>query len=412
MNSHFEIHEGDAFEVLKTIPSASVDACVTDPPYGIRFMGQTWDGPDIAKRASDRFGYSTDPDKKQGDTGGHRSIAAEAGKYNRSSSANREFQEWTAAWAEEIFRILKPGGHLVSFASCRTYHRMATGVEDAGFEIRDQLAWVFGSGFPKSHNLSGEWNGWGTALKPGWEPIVLGRKPIEGTVAANVAKYHTGALNIDGCRLAEAGKKFESPRGGICATDSTAKAPLVDNPKSRWPANLCHDGSAKVTELFPESKGQCADLKPQTTDRISQGVFVDMPPAREFIARKDCGSAARFFYCAKATQKDRDAGLEDRGEEVTTDGRETPIDNPYLRGKTPRKNIHPTVKPTELMRWLCRLITPPGGIVIDPFTGSGSTGRAAILENFRFIGIEREAAYAVIARARIAECVGPLFAAA
>jgi DNA modification methylase len=364
MSSQFQLHHGDLFDVLKTLPADSVDACVTDPPYGIRFMGKAWDGADIIEKTKDRENYSTDESARAGENGGHRSIAAEAGKYNRSAEANRAFEEWSEDWAREVFRVLKPGAHIVSFASCRTYHRMASGVENAGFEIRDQLAWVFGSGFPKSHNLKGAHDGWGTALKPAWEPIVLARKPLAGTVAKNVEKFGTGAINIAGCRI-----ESERPTGwaGAGAGGQTwnesnmglGKDGVARPVDGRWPANLTHDGSTEVLVHFPESAGQCGDL---TGEEIrTANIYGEFSGVSAHAKRGDSGSAARFFYCAKADSKDREYGLEDMVSDVTTDGRQKPIDNAYLRGKTERKNVHPTVKPTALMRWLCRLITPRGG---------------------------------------------------
>ena len=280
-------------------------------------------------------------------------------------------------WAE-VYRVLKPGGHLLAFSGTRTYHRMAVAIEDAGFEIRDQIGWMFGSGFPKSHRVSkkidedagayvpgealdtcrdiGEvesgsrefrlgvktaenpqtypakqWKGWGTAIKPAWEPICMARKPLIGTIAANVLEYGTGAVNIDGCRIEVDGA------GG----------------NGRWPANVIHDGSPEVMEAFAQFG--------------KRGVG-------------NVGTAGRFFYVAKPGRADRDAGL---------DG--------FHDGG------HPTVKPTDLMAYLCRLVTPPNGIVLDPFMGSGSTGRGAVLEGFRFIGCEQSADYIKIAAARIAD---------
>jgi len=290
----YVLEHGDCLEVLRTMGSDSVDAIVTDPPYGLAFMGKRWD-------------------------------------YDVPS---------VDIWAE-CLRVLKPGGHLLAFAGTRTQHRMAVRIEDAGFDIRDMIAWVYGSGFPKSHNLDGDWQGWGTALKPALEPITVARKPLVGTVAANVLEHGTGALNVDGCRVgrdtddvsgwSQTGSKASANRamsGGNYARDAKPDA------AGRWPANLIHDGSEEPCALL--------------------------------------GDAARFFYCAKASKADRGEG-----------------------------NNHPTVKPTDLMRYLCRLVTPPGGIVLDPFMGSGSTGKAALLEGFQFIGIEREQQYLDIARARI-----------
>uniref|UniRef100_UPI0013CDFDEC DNA methyltransferase n=1 Tax=Pseudomonas aeruginosa TaxID=287 RepID=UPI0013CDFDEC len=196
----YTLHLGDCLLVLKTFPDNSFDSVVTDPPYGIRFMGKAWDGADIEARAARRAEMpSHAPDA--GPNGGHRSVAAEAGKYDLTPKGMLAFQAFTLEWAADCLRVLKPGGHLLSFASPRTYHHMAVGIEMAGFEIRDQIMWVFGSGFPKSHNLSGEYEGWGTALKPGHEPICMARKPLAGTVARNVLAHGTGALNIDRCRI-------------------------------------------------------------------------------------------------------------------------------------------------------------------------------------------------------------------
>jgi site-specific DNA-methyltransferase (adenine-specific) len=290
-----ELLHGDCLERLKELPDNSVDACVTDPPYGLSFMGKAWD-----------------------------------------------YDVPTVDVWREVLRVLKPGGHLLAFAGTRTQHRMAVQIEDAGFEIRDMIAWVYGSGFPKSRNLDGDWQGWGTALKPALEPITVARKPLTGTVATNVLEHSTGAINVDGCRVGD--------RTG------------------RWPANLIHDGSDEVVGLFPQAKGATSNSSPSTNVGFTRG-------AKGLDKRSgyaDDGSAARFFYCAKASKADRGDG-----------------------------NSHPTVKPTELMRYLCRLVTPPGGVVLDPFMGSGSTGKAAVLEGFRFIGIEREAEYLEIARGRI-----------
>lgn len=351
---------GDCRDVLKTLADASVDSIVTDPPYELGFMGKKWDSMGVANDA--------------------------------------------AVW-RECLRVLKPGGHLLAFGGTRTQHRMVCAIEDAGFEIRDQVGWVYGSGFPKSRNLDGEWQGWGTALKPAWEPIVVARKPLIGTVAANVLAHGTGALNIDGCRVeAPDGVPLFTSRGesrsvalgdGLNGSNRTGE---VGN--GRWPANLIHDGSDEVLAAFPDAPGQMADAS-SSSSRKTQNVYGAMrrgngrdgeasadstndgdvgfkmkPGARRF----DEGSAARFFYCAKASKKDRGEG-----------------------------NSHPTVKPTELMRYLCRLVTPPGGLVLDPFMGSGSTLKAAELEGFSAIGIEMDPIYVALAQRRIASDA-PLFA--
>lgn len=453
----YDIHLGNCLEVLKGIPDNSVDSIVTDPPYGLSFMGKKWD-------------YDV-PDQ--------------------------------AIW-EECLRVLKPGGHLLAFAGTRTQHRMAVRIEDAGFEIRDMIAWVYGSGFPKSLDVSkaidkmdaadarrerqlrftewmrstgltsaeinritdtnmgchyttassqpavatrehfeklrphfgvdapewveqlvdertvesenfkrrevigsktkarssvgnsalptcGEgktvyktwdvttpssdaaiqWQGWGTALKPALEPITVARKPFKGTVAANVLEWGTGAINIDGCRVGTEGgtAKGSKPQGagnGIYGAGLHGACEIKQLHAGRWPANLIHDGSYEPTELL--------------------------------------GAAARFFYCAKASKKDRDEGLD------CFDAKYAPRDNGFSNkisgSNLPRANIHPTVKPTDLMAYLCRLVTPPGGVVLDPFMGSGSTGKAAVREGFRFIGIEMDESYLKIAEARIAHEAG------
>ena len=363
------------------MPDCSVDSVVTDPPYGLSFMGKRWD-------------------------------------YDVPS---------TEIWGE-CLRVLKPGGYLLAFAGTRTQHRMAVRIEDAGFEIRDMLAWMYGSGFPKSHNVSiaidkadgadrdvvgtnsnhrlgqskglppgvamtgqphtGEgnitapatdaakqWQGWGTALKPAMEPITMARKPFKATVAQNVQEWGTGAINIDGCRIGEEeiktcakvpGKSFNSlaPVSGFNGCEESTHL-------GRWPANVMHDGSAEIL----------------------QGM----------------GEAARFFYTPKACKDDRDDGCEMMEEIHRVNGNKwTDQDYRVARGERPenaesgpRRNFHPTVKPTDLMRYLCRMVTPTGGIVLDPFTGSGSTGRGAVLEGFRFIGCEMDADYIEIAKARI-----------
>jgi DNA modification methylase len=380
-----ELLHGDCLERLQELPDCSVDACVTDPPYGLSFMGKKWDydvpGEDI--------------------------------------------------W-RECLRVLKPGGHLLAFAGTRTQHRMAVRIEDAGFEIRDMIAWVYGSGFPKSHNIgkaidkaagaerqvigispndrpksqvkggkafdramdqgqehailqitapatpeAQQWDGWGTALKPALEPITVARKPFRGTVAANVLEHGTGAINIDECRVgtsrgvpASLSKSKSSNTYGFGATSGHERE--LDPNIGRWPANLIHDGSDEVVGLFPQTTSggfREGTIQHSRTFNVAKGVKAER--VRDARA-PDSGSAARFFYCAKASKKDRSEG-----------------------------NTHPTVKPTDLMRYLCRLVTPPGGIVLDPFMGSGSTGKAAMLDGFRFIGIERDPTYFELARRRL-----------
>jgi DNA modification methylase len=536
----WQVIHGDCLDALRAMPDASVDAVVTDPPYGLSFMGKKWD-------------------------------------YDVPA---------TDVWAE-CLRVLKPGGHLLAFAGTRTQHRMCVRIEDAGFEIRDMIAWVYGSGFPKSHNLKGEWSGWGTALKPSWEsvtwatkptseqserativsnlsrlearlwlllsvsaaakssrsnqseydaacgtaqwdadaitnlraalcdqmdtsqfesatttalnivsswnrilaeswgrestfitetesstttdlrtlkfslsqitpesivaacsrpggfdanaslaerhfsasvallrsihtlsatgramsrgaensldagvspsldPCIMARKPLTGTVAENVQEWGTGAINVDGCRVGTSGETFRAPqsdpakRNGAVGKDigitrssvtdfQAAQRASIERTATlgRWPANLIHDGSEEVVKGFPQTtKGTASGYNWQESGNDNPTHFIKN--IKSGVHFGDSGSASRFFYCAKASKADRNSGGVNSN--------------------------HPTVKPTDLMRYLCRLVTPPGGTVLDPFTGSGSTGKAAILEGFNFIGIERESEYVEIAKARIAD---------
>nr|WP_243246941.1 site-specific DNA-methyltransferase [Pseudomonas sp. S25] len=326
------------------------------------------------------------------------------------------FQAFTLEWATEALRVLKPGGHLLSFAAARTYHHMAVGIEMAGFEIRDQIMWVFGSGFPKSHNLKGDHAGWGTALKPAHEPICMARKPFPGTVAANVAEHGTGAINIDACRVAPTGErlgggdengKVSKPEGWArpwmndpahVAAHGAKVAANVDKASQlgRWPANLIHDGSDVVVAMFPAEAGAAAPVKgteSSSPDKHTYGEYSRV----EGAFHGDTGSAARFYYCAKTSRADRHEGLIDPGPQFKQGTTLRKVETTDTKG-----NNHPTVKPTELMAYLLRLVTPPGGKTLDPFMGSGSTGKAAVLEGFEFIGIEQDAAYMAIARARIA----------
>lgn len=365
--TNWKILHGDNRAMLPTLQAESFDAVVCDPPYELGFMGKKWD----------RSGIAYD----------------------------------VAMWREN-WRVLKPGAHLVAFGGTRTYHRLASAIEDAGFEIRDQLAWVFGSGFPKSHNLKGENEGWGTALKPAWEPIVLARKPLVDTVAKNVAAHGTGALHIGACRIGDTEIKTQGgSKGGTVAEFGFTPDFDGSTHVGRWPANLMHDGSPEVVALFPADAGASAPVRgDEPSDLFGHGIC--SPRARiAGVFHGDEGSAARFFYCAKASAADREAGLAEAGlaEAITTDGRETPIDNAYLRGETKRLNVHPTVKPTALMRWLVRLVAPAGGHVLDPFNGSGSTGVACICEGMNYTGIEREAEYVKISNARLTDAAGPLF---
>jgi site-specific DNA-methyltransferase (adenine-specific) len=356
------IYQGDCLDILPTIEANSIDSIVTDPPYGLSFMGKDWD---------------------YGVPGVH-------------------------FWVEAL-RVAKPGAFLLAFGGTRTFHRLTVAIEDAGWEIRDCIGWLYGSGFPKSLNVG---NGFGTALKPAWEPIIVARKPIVGTVANNVLKYGTGAMNIDASRIGtktelHSQSKESAAHNGIYGKYSGLETQTVN--KGRFPANIIHDGSDEVLAVFPVNKSTID--KSNHAGRIGTSTFTGNKQV-ERIQRGDSGSAARFFYCAKASKQDRDEGC---GELPLSDCGMMEDDNyPIKTGsgnlrETKRHNNHPTVKPTNLMRYLCKLVTPPGGTILDPFMGSGSTGKAAALEGFRFIGIELESDYTEIAGRRI-KAVQPLFA--
>ena len=409
------IHVGDCLEVMRTLEANSVDAIVTDPPYGLRFMGKKWD-------------------------------------YDVPS---------VEVWAE-CLRVLKPGGYLLAFAGTRTQHRMAVRIEDAGFEIRDMIAWVYGSGFPKSLDVSkaidkaagvereviGEnpnhravsgvgyegvyqggntggatitapatdaakqWAGWGTALKPALEPITVARKPLAGTVAENVLAHGTGGLNIDGCRIEGAPPSvpqpsFNSPTGRTYGMKTgVGRNGEMSQASGRWPANLIHDGSDGVVALFPREAGASAPVRGTEPSNSTRSAYGDYARAGGAF-HGDTGNAARFFYCAKASAADRNDGCEEMPTVVTDvlaghrSRRMEEVRRPDGAPPATGQNHHPTVKPTDLMRYLCRLVTPRGGLVLDPFCGSGSTGRGAIAEGFRFVGIELDPEYARIAEARI-----------
>ena len=502
------LHHGDCLDVLRSLPDCSVDSVVCDPPYALGFMGREWDtfGMDVGRGAQARSQRRAEVTP----TGeGH---STSAGPYLASGvdslrAAGLPFQRWCEAWATECLRVLKPGGHLLAFGGTRTWHRLACAVEDAGFEVRDSIAWMYGSGFPKSldvskaidkmdatherraralrftawmrstgitarqvdeatgtnmggHYLTAEsqpavatvahldmlrpllpevpewveemarqrtvesqtfasrevlgrdrnwgassdstpnapngewgitapatpdaeqWQGWGTALKPAFEPVVVARKPLSGTVAANVLAHGTGALNVDGCRVE--GPKPDTTRGASVNASSMA-APLggqgriLDDGKGRWPANVVLDESqaAALDEQSGDRPGDNPNRKPRQNTAEAHNRTVSMGRATEdwtTTGHADIGGASRFFYVAKADASER----------------------PRVNG-----TAHPTVKPLSLMRWLVRLVTPPGGTVLEPFAGSGTTVEACIVEGFQCIAIEREADYLPLIRQRI-----------
>jgi DNA modification methylase len=376
------LHTGKSEEILQNYPDNHFDSIVTDSPYGIRFMGKSWDDFDIQKNFDDRNSKAKNEDVREGRKSNGFGKAIFAGQYDRSPAAMLEFQQWFAMMSREFFRVLKPGGYFLNFSSPRTYHRMACGVEEAGFEIRDQIMWLFASGFPKSHNLDGEHTGWGTALKPAHEPIVVARKPFDGTVKQNMDEFGVSALNIDGCRIELNGDYKSKPNGrpSLTGLDDNYDRSNANQPdeQGRWPANIIHDGSQLIIDQFPESKGQQGRVGPEHGDKKSINTYGDYGARHVMEPRSDSGSAARFFYCAKTSPLDRNEGLPDG-----------------------ILNDHPTVKPTDLMRYLIRLVTPKGGLVLDPFRGSGSTGKAAMYEHCKFVGIDMDEKWESISRYRI-----------
>lgn len=338
---------------------------VTDPPYGLKFMGKKWD-------------------------------------YDVPS---------VAIW-NEILRVLKPGGHLLSFGGTRTYHRMCTAIEDSGFEIRDQIQWLYGSGFPKSHNIG---DGIGTALKPANEPIVLARKPLEKglTVAKNVEKYGTGGLNIDESRIGTTVETWPKSRSfqsgissgftsGLGAGETQSTGPV---PQGRWPANVILDEVA--AEMLDEMSGPCKTGVITNPPRIKDGFFSGKKPAVTASHVDTATGASRFFYVAKASKRERNAGLEGLPKREAGALNMRTDSHSKRNGETtlPASNHHPTVKPIKLMQYLIKLVTPKGGTVLDPFMGSGSTGIACKKLGFKFIGIEMNQEYVEIAEKRIANAV-------
>jgi DNA modification methylase len=410
LNGKVTLLRGDCLELLPTLEEGSIDSCVTDPPYHLT---------SIVKR----FGSDNSAPAQFGTDG----VYARASKgFMGKQWDGGDIAFRPELWAE-VLRVLKPGAHLLAFSGTRTYHRMACAIEDAGFEIRDQIGWAYGSGFPKSHDVSKgidraagaereiigknptyrkdqtdapsftlqrnphltapatevavQWQGWGTALKPAWEPIVLARKPLsESSIAANVLKHGTGGINVDGCRIATNELKSGTHRRG---KDNVFEGGLegsfhYDGSKGRWPANLIHDGSEEVVRGFPDSDGQQGALRGTEPSGTFSMVTAGPLTRHPFEVRGDSGSAARFFYTAKADSDDR------------------------LGSK------HPTVKPVDLIRYLVRLVTPPNGTILDPFAGTGTTGEASFYEGFQAVLIEREEEYQADIVRRMGLCLaGP-----
>jgi len=403
------IYAGNNLDILPELQSNSVDSIVCDPPYELGFMGKSWDNSGIA--------YSIE------------------------------------LW-QQCLRVLKPGGHLLAFGGTRTWHRLAVAIEDAGFEIRDNIAWLYGSGFPKSHNISkaidkmqggevkigkafkvageyGErdlrdpetqgssrdemrhiadtdeakkWDGWGTALKPAHEPIVVARKPVIGTVAENVLQYGTGAINIDASRIGTGENRTEGGLSGKSAIWGENNSSTERPSGGRWPANIILD--EYTAELLDQQSGISKSVSGGRSTGRNFGQEADntFSKDRDRTGHSDIGGASRFFYVAKANKRDRNEGLDELPEIRHADRNSTDGiggDNPRNRTNQPQRNFHPTVKPTALMQYLIRLVTPENGVVLDPFCGSGSTGKAAILENKSFIGIELTEEYLPIIEGRL-----------
>jgi site-specific DNA-methyltransferase (adenine-specific) len=363
----WRVFAGSCLDRLRELPDESVDAVVTDPPYELGFMGKGWDSSGIA--------------------------------YN--------IEVW-----RECLRVLKPGAHLLAFSGSRTYHRMTVAIEDAGFEVRDMIAWISNKTFPKSHNVekatgSADWAGWGTALKPSLEPIVMARKPLIGTVAENVLLHGTGGLNIDATRVGTE-ERHNSSAGNNDREKWRMNTGEFEGRtvSGRWPSNVMLD--EYTASLVDQQSGfsKSTGVINRWTDGAKPFGNGAGSPYESVQGVPDSGGASRFFYVAKASKRDRNEGLE------MIQPRFAPTMNNGIGNKkhdpetaTPKANFHPTVKPTDLMRQLVRLVTPPGGVVLDPFTGSGSTGKAAILEGFEFIGVELTDEYLPIIEGRLSHAV-------
>lgn len=379
----YKLYHGSMLDMLQVLESESIDCIVTDPPYELNFMGKGWDNAGIS------FSKNT--------------------------------------W-KNCLEVLKDGGYLLAFGGSRTYHRIACAIEDAGFEVRDCIMWLYGTGFPKSTGIKLEaWQGWHTALKPAYEPIIVARKPFNGSLLNNLEVNGVGALNIDECRIPtnevirecshpdyESISKLQKEVSGSSKLSfgqignaECYEIPYKSHVLGRYPSNVIHDGSEEVCQGFPKTGKNGNITKCYKATNEIYGKRQDIEP---FVAYQDNGSASRYFYCAKATTKDREQGLDEFEAKQISDGSirsNSETGRKFGANPTIKKNIHPTVKPTELMQYLLRLVTPKGGIILDPFMGSGSTGKAAMYENkernanYKFIGIELTDEYLPIAKARI-----------
>lgn len=440
----------DCLKALDQLPENSVDSIVTDPPYHLTSI-------------TERFGKENSTETPYGKDGSFQKLSKGfMGKEWDGGDIAFRKETW-----EKAYRVLKNGGYVLAFSHSRQFHRLAVAIEDAGFEIRDTIMWLYGSGFPKSHNIglaidkkngvkgeslgispnarpnskkednlyeagtvgkefeiykaTNKWSGWGTALKPAYEPIIVARKPLIGTVVENIETYEVGGINIDECRIGTETREY----GGTSGTSRTMKGGSFENgtkegltftATGRFPANVIHDGSDEVVSGFPETtSGKMTPEHTRHTNGSPNGIygkFDENHPLNETYG--DSGSASRFFYTAKASQQDRDEGLDLAGfEEQRKSGYGYDLglgnagEGMFKDRDTQKRNTHPTVKPTDLMKYLVRLVTPKGGTVLDFFMGSGSTGKAVIFENaerqanYKFIGIDITKEYVEIAKARI-----------